>query len=144
MNRLFLRVDVDDLSGSVAFYRALFGSEPTYNSPDSAEWLLDDPGLDFVISARNPDSSGINRLGLVLDDPSAAAALDARMVAAGEGGHSGQLTDPHGIVWENTVWPDPAAVADDHDDVSVFVHHRREQRQQGRDSVYVRRPYGRL
>lgn len=143
MNRLFLRVDVDDLSGSVAFYRALFGSEPTYNSPDSAEWLLDDPGLDFVVSSRSAESSGISHLGLVLDDPSAAAALDARMAAVGEAGDSGTLTDPLGLVWENSVWPDPSQ-ADPQDEASAFVHHRRTQRFLGRDTAYMRRPYGRL
>lgn len=143
MNRLFLRVDVDDLSGSIAFYRALFGSEPTYNNPDSAEWLLDDPGLDFVVSNRCDDASGVSRLGLVLDNASAAAALEARMAAVGEAGNANCLTDPHGIVWENSVRDDGASVAQT-DDESVFVHHRREQRQQGRDSAYSRRPYGRM
>lgn len=143
MNRLFLRVDVNDLSGSVAFYRALFGSEPTYNSPDSAEWLLDDPGLDFVISRSGSDAGGVSRLGLVLDDARSGAALSARMAAVGETKPNGDLTDPHGIVWENSVW-DSGAASVTNDDESIFVHHRREQRHQGRDTTYTRRPYGRI
>ncbi|MGA1189096.1 MAG: VOC family protein, partial [Pseudomonadales bacterium] len=49
MKRLHLSLNVTDLSASVAFYSHLFGHEPTLQKADYAQWLLDDPCVNFVL-----------------------------------------------------------------------------------------------
>jgi hypothetical protein len=42
---------VDDLESSVGFYSTLFGSEPAVLKSDYAKWMLDDPRVNFAITA---------------------------------------------------------------------------------------------
>jgi predicted enzyme related to lactoylglutathione lyase len=53
MKRLHIHVAVDDLSRSIGFYSTLFGTEPSVQQPDYAKWQLDDPRVNFAISARD-------------------------------------------------------------------------------------------
>src|SRR5690606_31164112 len=52
MKRLHVHVAVEDLEASVRFYSRLFAAEPTVLKPDYAKWMLEDPRVNFAISAR--------------------------------------------------------------------------------------------
>ena len=56
MKRLHVHVTVSDLSQSVGFYSALFAAQPTVLKTDYAKWMLDDPRVNFAISARDRKS----------------------------------------------------------------------------------------
>jgi hypothetical protein len=56
MKRMHVHVAVNDLQQSINFYSALFAAQPTVRKPDYAKWMLDDPRVNFAISARGrPD-----------------------------------------------------------------------------------------
>ena len=82
MNRFHVHLNVADLAGSIRFYRELFGAEPSVLKPDYAKWMLEDPRINFAISAtgRTP---GIDHLGLQVDSGEELAALGQRLEAAG-------------------------------------------------------------
>jgi len=61
MKRLHVHVAVDDLAASIHFYSALFAVEPTVAKDDYAKWMLDDPRVNFAISARGA-APGLNHL----------------------------------------------------------------------------------
>ena len=52
MKRMHVHVAVDDLTASINFYSALFAAEPSIVKRDYAKWMLDDPRVNFAISAR--------------------------------------------------------------------------------------------
>ena len=52
MKRLHIHVSVEDLGESVRFYSALFAAAPTVAKADYAKWMLDDPRVNFAVSAR--------------------------------------------------------------------------------------------
>ena len=64
MKRLHVHVAVDNLTESIDFYSALFASEPSVAKPDYAKWMLEDPRVNFAISARGA-TAGSNRSGAV-------------------------------------------------------------------------------
>jgi len=92
MNRFHVHLNVADLAGSIRFYRELFGAEPSVLKPDYAKWMLEDPRINFAISAtgRTP---GIDHLGLQVDSGEELAALGQRLEAAG-----GTLVPEHATV----------------------------------------------
>src|SRR3546814_311828 len=51
MKRLHVHVGVEDIDRSVTFYSTLFDVEPTVRQDDYAKWMLDDPRVNFAISA---------------------------------------------------------------------------------------------
>ena len=53
MKRLHVHVSVEDIAQSVRFYSTLFAAEPAVTKPDYAKWMLDDPRVNFAISARS-------------------------------------------------------------------------------------------
>lgn len=59
MKRLHVHVSVDDIAQSVRFYSTLFAAEPTVIKPDYAKWMLDDPRVNFAISARSGGRASI-------------------------------------------------------------------------------------
>jgi pimeloyl-ACP methyl ester carboxylesterase len=63
MKRMHIHVAVADLAQSVSFYEQLFGAEPTVLKPDYAKWMLDDPRVNFAISARGI-VPGVDHLGI--------------------------------------------------------------------------------
>ncbi|HEX7971747.1 MAG TPA: VOC family protein, partial [Thiobacillus sp.] len=63
MKRLHVHVAVDDLAASIKFYSAMFAAEPTVTKDDYAKWMLDDPRVNFAISARGAPA-GLNHLGV--------------------------------------------------------------------------------
>ena len=80
--------------------------------PDYARWLLDDPRLNFAISAGHA-SRGIEHLGIQVEDEAELAEVDARLQAADrpvldEGATTccyarstkRWIADPQGVMWE--------------------------------------------
>jgi catechol 2,3-dioxygenase-like lactoylglutathione lyase family enzyme len=113
MKRFHVHVHVDDLSRSVDFYSKLFGAAPTRHEADYAKWMLDDPRLNFAISARGGEP-GVDHLGFQTDDAAELAELKSRAQAADlalldEGATSccyarsekHWVTDPQGVAWEH-------------------------------------------
>ncbi|MBL8310108.1 MAG: glyoxalase/bleomycin resistance/dioxygenase family protein [Burkholderiales bacterium] len=112
MKRFHVHVAVDDLAQSTRFYNALFGAPPAVEKPDYVKWMLDDPRINFAISARG-QPAGVNHLGLQVESDDELAALKAQHSAAAlalfdEGktsccyahSHKHWLTDPQGVPWE--------------------------------------------
>ena len=112
MKRLHVHISVADLDQSVTFYSTLFGTDPNRHEPDYAKWMLDDPGVNFAISARG-GTPGLNHLGLQVDSDADLAAIEQRLAAAGETvvgqtaaqccyakGDKSWSQDPQGIAWE--------------------------------------------
>jgi catechol 2,3-dioxygenase-like lactoylglutathione lyase family enzyme len=133
MKRFHAHVRVDDLASSVRFYSTLFGAEPAVLKPDYAKWMLDDPRVNFAISAGSA-SIGLDHLGFQVESDEDLATIASRLSAAGESvvkqenasccyarGNKGWVSDPSGISWEtfhtfgestvygNDVVPRPAA-----------------------------------
>jgi len=113
MKRFHVHLAVDHLDTSLAFYRKLFGAEPTVQKPDYAKWMLDDPRLNFAISARGA-TPGIDHLGFQVDEASELLALRERAASADlttvvedstaccyAEPDKHWITDPQGIAWEH-------------------------------------------
>jgi catechol 2,3-dioxygenase-like lactoylglutathione lyase family enzyme len=66
MKRLHVHVSVDNLAQSIRFYSTLFAADPTIAKPDYAKWMLDDPRVNFAISART-GHSGLDHLGIQVE-----------------------------------------------------------------------------
>jgi catechol 2,3-dioxygenase-like lactoylglutathione lyase family enzyme len=130
MKRLHVHVSVDDLSGSIRFYTALFGSEPTVAKPDYAKWMLDDPRVNFAISVRG-GQAGVDHLGIQVETPEELKEVYQRLQQAErpvleEGAtnccyaksEKAWTSDPQGLLWESflttgesTIYGDDAALA---------------------------------
>ncbi len=113
MKRLHAHVAVSDLDQSIQFYAALFGAPPTVVKPDYAKWMLDDPRVNFAISARGGTAPGLRHLGVQAETQAELAEIAHRLHAAGEGLHlekntsccyaksdKAWVSDPSGIAWE--------------------------------------------
>lgn len=112
MTRLHIHVSVDDLEQSTKFYSALFGVEPSKQKPDYAKWMLEDPRINFAISARGA-KAGLDHLGIQAEDASEMVTLRERIKQAdmktfdeGEANccyaksDKTWVQDPSGIAWE--------------------------------------------
>jgi catechol 2,3-dioxygenase-like lactoylglutathione lyase family enzyme len=113
MKRFHVHVHVEDLAKSIAFYSQLFGAQPIKAESDYAKWMLEDPRVNFAISARGGEI-GVDHLGLQAEDAAELAQLKARAEAADmalldEGtttccyakSEKHWVTDPQGIAWEH-------------------------------------------
>jgi catechol-2,3-dioxygenase len=67
MKRMHVHVAVNDLQQSITFYSALFAAQPTVLKSDYAKWMLDDPRVNFAISARDRQA-GLDHLGIQVED----------------------------------------------------------------------------
>lgn len=114
MKRFHVHVHVDDLARNVAFYSAMFGTQPTRVEADYAKWMLDEPAVNFAISTRGHGHLGIDHLGIQLDNEEDLAAMKAQAQAADmslidEGATSccyarsdkHWIVDPQGLPWEH-------------------------------------------
>lgn len=112
MKRFHVHVAVDNLEQSIGFYSSLFGTKPTKQKADYAKWMLDDPHVNFAISARGA-KAGVDHFGIQVDNAEELGSLRAQMSAANISTHSdGETTccyaksekswvaDPNGIAWE--------------------------------------------
>jgi len=82
MNRFHVHLNVADLPASLRFYTALFAAEPNVLKPDYAKWMIEDPRINFAISATGR-APGVDHLGLQVDSAEELAALGPRLDAAG-------------------------------------------------------------
>lgn len=112
MKRFHVHVAVENLEAGIAFYRSVFGAEPTVTKPDYAKWMLDDPRINFAISSRGA-ATGVNHLGFQLDSDEEFRAMQAQLQQADSAMVAQEaaaccyarsdkywVTDPAGIAWE--------------------------------------------
>jgi catechol 2,3-dioxygenase-like lactoylglutathione lyase family enzyme len=112
MKRFHVHVAVNSLDEGVAFYSKVFGAAPTVRKPDYAKWMVEDPRLNFAISARG-GKPGVNHLGFQLDSDEEFKAMRAQLAAADAGlveeaganccyakSDKYWVSDPAGIAWE--------------------------------------------
>jgi len=112
MKRLHLHVSVPDLTQSIQFYATLFGAPPSVVKDDYAKWMLEDPKVNFAISARGR-ATGVDHVGVQVESPAELAELAARLKSAGETtvdqeattccyakSDKSWVTDPAGVRWE--------------------------------------------
>jgi hypothetical protein len=112
MKRLHVHVSVPELDSSVRFYSTLFGANPTVLKHDYAKWMLEDPRVNFAISARGR-KPGVDHLGVQVESDDELAVMRARIDAAEtKSFHEGEtqccyahsdkswVTDPSGVAWE--------------------------------------------
>ena len=113
MKRLHVHVSVHDLHQSIRFYAALFAAEPTVLKDDYAKWQLDDPRVNFAISARAA-KAGVDHLGIQAENGEELEDLGSRLAQADvaiteQKGASCCYAksdkywtlDPQGIAWES-------------------------------------------
>lgn len=114
MKRFHVHVAVNSLADNIAFYSKLFGQAPTKQRVDYAKWMLDDPRINFAISARG-HASGVNHFGIQVDSADELVALrqlaqqasgdavldqnDAACCYARSEKH--WTVDPQGLAWEH-------------------------------------------
>lgn len=114
MKRFHVHLHVDDLNKNIDFYSKLFGAEPSRVESDYAKWMLDDPRVNFAISTRGNQATGLDHLGFQVDEAAELTELKQRAQAADmalldEGettccyAHSDKhwITDPQGVAWEH-------------------------------------------
>jgi catechol 2,3-dioxygenase-like lactoylglutathione lyase family enzyme len=113
MKRLHVHVAVRDLEASTRFYSTLFAAEPTVVKADYAKWMLDDPRVNFAISAHEGAAPGLSHLGIQVEDAGELAEVYARLQKADrpvldEGATTccyakstkSWIADPQDIAWE--------------------------------------------
>ena len=69
MKRFHIHLAVDNLQHNIAFYSALFQTEPSVIHDDYAKWMLDDPRINFAISSRGRQT-GLDHLGMQVESES--------------------------------------------------------------------------
>jgi catechol 2,3-dioxygenase-like lactoylglutathione lyase family enzyme len=112
MKRMHVHVSVKYLDASIRFYSSLFGLEPAVRKPDYAKWMLDDPLVNFAISARGTPA-GIEHLGIQVADEAELEEVyerlqraDRPVLAEGETvccyakSTKSWIEDPQGVRWE--------------------------------------------
>jgi len=113
MKRLHVHVAVADLEESVRFYSTLFGVGPSVREADYAKWMLEDPRVNFALSARGR-APGLDHLGLQTESPEELQDVAARLAAAGRPvleqkdaaccyarSDKAWVQDPQGLRWES-------------------------------------------
>jgi Glyoxalase/Bleomycin resistance protein/Dioxygenase superfamily len=113
MKRLHVHISVDDLAQSTQFYATLFATEPTVVKDDYVKWMLDDPRVNFAISARAGRTAGISHLGIQAEHETELAEVYDRLARAERPIVEAKSTtccyaksdkqwiaDPQGVAWE--------------------------------------------
>lgn len=113
MKRFHVHVAVADLAAGVRFYSALFDCPPSVLKDDYAKWQLEDPRVNFAISARGA-SPGLNHLGIQAESDAELVELKARLDRAALASRSETrvaccysrsdkhwVSDPAGLAWES-------------------------------------------
>ncbi|MCU4164698.1 ArsI/CadI family heavy metal resistance metalloenzyme [Carboxylicivirga caseinilyticus] len=112
MKRFHVHVRVKNLEESIAFYSALFNTQPAVVKVDYAKWMLDDPRINYAISTGHSEK-GIEHLGLQMESEAELTEVYANMQKAKgtireEGNctccysksQKSWITDPQGVDWE--------------------------------------------
>jgi len=131
MKRLHVHVAVENIGSSVTFYTSLFGSGPSVEKTDYAKWMLDDPRVNFAISARGREP-GLDHLGIQAENEIELSEVSSRLKAANmqlldEGettccyarSEKSWVVDPQGIAWETFLTRGEATVYGDDNDVTT-------------------------
>jgi hypothetical protein len=113
MKRLHVHVAVHDIPQSVRFYSALFAAQPSVLKDDYAKWMLDDPRVNFAISARGA-KTGLDHLGIQAENGAELEDIGTRLAQADvsttpQKGASCCYAksdkywtiDPQGVAWES-------------------------------------------
>lgn len=113
MKRLHVHVGVADLDRSIQFYSTLFGAGPAVVKADYAKWMLEDPRVNFAISAGRHDDTGIQHLGIQAETMDELGEVYGQLRAADrpvlEEGRTtccyarsdkSWIADPDGLAWE--------------------------------------------
>lgn len=130
MKRLHVHVAVADIAQSTKFYSNLFGSAPSVEKDDYVKWMLDDPRVNFAISARGREP-GLDHLGIQAENTDELKEVSSRLKAADmqvldEGAatccyaksEKAWVVDPQGIAWETFFTSGSATVYGDDNEVS--------------------------
>lgn len=112
MKRLHVHIAVDDLEENIRFYSALFQADPSVLQQDYAKWMLDDPRVNFAISARGR-AAGLDHLGIQVESGEELEGLNRRLAEAALPSEEQKqaaccyarsdkywTVDPQGIAWE--------------------------------------------
>lgn len=112
MKRFHMHVAVENIDQNVKFYSTLFGAEPTVRKPDYAKWMLEDPRVNFAISARGA-KPGLDHVGIQAENETELADIHSRLARADQRMLKQEGTsccyaksdkywvqDPQGIAWE--------------------------------------------
>jgi catechol 2,3-dioxygenase-like lactoylglutathione lyase family enzyme len=112
MKRMHIHVGVKNLKESISFYSKMFATEPTIEKTDYAKWQLEDPKINFAISARGA-AEGLNHLGIQVEDAAELSDMKSRLdtlqaeLVEEEGtaccyakSDKYWVNDPSGIPWE--------------------------------------------
>ncbi len=132
MKRMHVHVGVKSLDASIRFYSTLFGARPTIIKADYAKWMLDDPRVNFAISAGHHAVKGIEHLGIQVENDDELAEIYGRLKDADrpvveEGAttccyaksEKSWIADPDGVVWETFLTSGEATVYGDSPDLSL-------------------------
>ncbi len=132
MKLLHVHVSVEDIPQSVRFYSTLFAAEPAVVKPDYAKWMLDDPRVNFAISARG-GQPGLDHFGIQVETPDELQEVYGRLQKADrpvleEGAttccyaksEKAWITDPEGLSWETFLTSGPSTVYGDSADLGAI------------------------
>ena len=113
MKRFHVHVAVHDLEQSIRFYSSLFGVAPSVTKDDYAKWMLEDPRVNFAISARGA-KPGLDHLGLQAETDAELEEIGVRLAQADVSivpqkgaaccyakSDKYWTIDPQGIAWES-------------------------------------------
>jgi catechol 2,3-dioxygenase-like lactoylglutathione lyase family enzyme len=114
MKRFHVHVSVKNLRQSIDFYSTLFAVRPTVERGDYAKWMLENPRVNFAISARG-HASGVNHLGIQAESAEELAGLKQRAEGINGSAATQQdsaaccyarsdkywVFDPQGLPWES-------------------------------------------
>ncbi len=112
MKRLHVSIAVENLDRSVRFYSTLFAATPSVLKTDYAKWMLDDPRVNFSITARGRNP-GFDHLGIQVANHEELDEVYSRLRAAERpfveqgavtccyaDSEKAWVSDPQGIAWE--------------------------------------------
>lgn len=114
MKRFHVHVHVEDLAKNIDFYSKMFGAQPARTESDYAKWMLDEPAVNFAISTLGHGHTGVDHLGIQVDNDTDLIEMKARAQAADlalidEGSTTccyarsdkHWVVDPQGLPWEH-------------------------------------------
>jgi hypothetical protein len=82
MKRLHVHMSVEDVAQSVKFCSTLFAADPAVIKPDYAKWMLEDPLVNFAISARGREHIGLDHLGIQVENEAELGEVYGRLQVA--------------------------------------------------------------
>jgi catechol 2,3-dioxygenase-like lactoylglutathione lyase family enzyme len=83
MSRIQLALNVDDLEESIAFYSALFGTEPAKVKPGYANFAVAEPPLKLILVENAGRGGTINHLGVEVPDVDTVDLEQTRLAESG-------------------------------------------------------------